>query len=220
MNWQILLCGLLFFAMNLTYVSSLTFTSAANAIFLQYTAPLWVLLGGYFLLNEKISRSSLLGILVSSLGVLFILFSRGSWDALLGCILAGVSGFCFGGVSLLLRSLRDANERTLTFFLHFVAAIGLVPFFLVLPDFGPLIVPVDAFPLLAAFGIFQMAIPYLLFAHGLKSVPASEAAAITFLEPVLNPVIAYLVAGDIPDIATVLGGSIVLFGIIVSQLTH
>ncbi len=79
--------------------------------------------------------------------------------------------------------------------------------------------PVDNFPLLAAFGIFQMAIPYLLFAHGLKSVPASEAAAITFLEPVLNPVIAYLVAGDIPDIATVLGGSIVLFGIIVSQLT-
>ncbi len=129
LNGRVLLCGFLFFAMNLTYVSSLTFTSAANAIFLQYTAPLWVLLGGYFLLNEKISRSSLIGILVSSLGVLFILLSRGSWDALWGCILAGLSGFCFGGVSLLLRSLRDTNERTLTFFLHFFAAIGLVPFF-------------------------------------------------------------------------------------------
>jgi drug/metabolite transporter (DMT)-like permease len=68
--------------------------------------------------------------------------------------------------------------------------------------------------LLAAFGTIQMGLPYWLMARGLRSISAQEAGAITLLEPVLNPLWAYLVAGEKPASMTWLGGSLILAALV------
>lgn len=215
---RIALCALFFFGMNVSYISSLRLTSAANAIFLQYTAPIWVLIGSYFFLGEKSSFLVKVGVFTATIGVAYILMSVNSGDSLNGCILAAVAGFCFGAVSLLFRALRSIDGFFLTFVIHFFAAICLLPLLIAFPEYGSLAIERHHFLLLAAFGILQMAIPYVLFSKGLKEIPASEAAIICYAEPVLNPIFAFLFAGDKPNLQTITGGAIILSGLIISRV--
>ena len=69
---------------------------------------------------------------------------------------------------------------------------------------------------LALFGVFQMALPYWLFTRGLRAVSSQEAAIITLIEPLLNPVWAYLITPekDTPTLPMLLGGALILFALV------
>ena len=179
-------------------------TTAANAIFIQDSAPLWVLALSPVLLGERASRSELLAIPVYGLGLALFFLDELSPGQLAGNLLALGAGLAFG---LCIVGLRRAGEDA-------TAAIvwgNLLAAALTLPLWpaGPPARPVDL-ALLAFLGVFQLGLAYLWFARGIARVPALEASLLVLLEPVLNPVWTFLLAGERPGPWALGGGAIVL----------
>jgi len=206
-----------FSLMNATYLSALTLTSAANAIWLQSTAPLWVFLVGVTLLGEPFRRRDVAPLLCGLAGIGVILFfeirealagSRGSSP--LGIGLGLISGVSYAGVVLALRRLRGEDSAWLVALNHLAAAAVMLPYVVYLdrwPAPGQL-------PLLAAFGIVQMGLPYVLFARSLRHVTSQEATLIGLLEPLLMPLWVWLFVGEIPASWTLAGGALILAGLV------
>jgi drug/metabolite transporter (DMT)-like permease len=194
-----------FALMNYTFVRALALGTAANAIVLQYTAPMWMFLACVWLLGEKADLRSFVAVWIGLVGIGIIV--AGGWQAgelaIIGIAL--VSGVAYAGVMIGLRVLRSASPRWLTVVNHLTSGLVLVPFVwhLPTPTLGQFIV-------LFIYGAVQMAIPYWLVARGLKTVSPQEAGTITLLEPLLNPLWAYLVSGEEPHWYTFAGGAFIL----------
>lgn len=214
--WRPSLIGMIlcFATMNLSFVTAMTVTTAANAIFLQYTAPVWMILACKYWLKEKVDLASLISVGVGLIGVAIIVGSEVTKDGL-GVALALVAGVSFGLLAVFLRRLREVNAWWLTFLNHACAAVLLLPVLWVMGS-GPLLLSVTSSQLvgLAAFGILQMALPYVLFSQALKTLSPQEAGILGLLEPLLNPVWAYLYVGEVPSVGTLTGGSVILGAIL------
>jgi drug/metabolite transporter (DMT)-like permease len=194
-----------FAAMNAMFVAALTGGTAANAILLQYTAPMWMYLAGVWWLGEPADRRGAIALLIGLAGVAVII--AGGWqDAQLSVVAVALgSGVTYAAVVLCLRVLRDQSSRWLTVINHLFAALVLVPFIAHVAQPTPLQLGV-----LFVFGTLQMALPYWLMALGLRSVSAHEAGMITLLEPLLNPWWAYVVASEVPSRWSFIGGAFIL----------
>ena len=198
-----------FAAMNITFILALTGGKAANAIMLQYTAPLWIYLAGVFWLGEVPSLRGWTSVLIGLVGI-FVLMMGGRKEADLPVVGLGLaSGVFYAGVVVFLRVLRDAASNWLTVLNHLGAALVVAPVLLVR---GWPALTLAQLAALALFGVVQMGLPYLLMARGLRVVSPQEAGVITLLEPLLNPLFAYLVARDTeaPTMYTLLGGACIL----------
>ena len=211
------MCGL--------YLSALGYGSSANAILLQNTAPAWVYLFGVYLLGHRADAGAGQATALAMVGAAVIILGNWPWNrppeeqALdIPVLLMGAgSGLTYAGVVLCLGHLKGECPAGLMVLNLFgcsfcIAAVVLVRFgwavfqpWLIAPSAAQLLV-------LALFGALQMAVPYWLFARGLRSVTPQEAGIITLLEPVLNPIWAYLVAPEreTPTIWTIAGGGILL----------
>jgi drug/metabolite transporter (DMT)-like permease len=194
-----------FALMNGTFISAMALGTAANAILLQYTAPMWMFLVSVWWLGERADLRSLAALVIGLAGIAVIVV--GGWQgAELPVIGLGLgSGLTYAGVVIFLRVLRDASPRWLTVLNHLVGALALVPFVAHLPLPTP-----GQLGLLFVYGAVQMGLPYLLMAHGLRAVSAQEAGTITLLEPLLNPLWAYLISGEEPSGYTLAGGAFIL----------
>jgi len=206
--------ALTFAAMNAMFLRALTQGPAANAILLQYTAPLWMYLACVWVLREPADRRNTVALVCGLAGVAIIL--AGNWrDGQENVLLLGLgSGVTFGLILLFLRVLRAENSAWLTVWNHLTAALLLAPFALLTYRSG-LELRLPSGPQLAVlvvFGAFQMGFPYFLMARGLRVVSPQEAGAITLIEPLLNPLWAYLVWSktETPGLATLIGGAFIL----------
>lgn len=203
-----------FAAMNALFVSALAAGSAANAIFLQYTAPMWMYLLSVWLLREPADRRGAVALAFGMAGVAVILaggfVEEGGLGRLPVIAIAIGSGITYAGVLVGLRALRDLSPLWLTVFNQLVGAVALLPFVwgTTLPT-GPQVV------VLFLYGSLQLALPYWLVARGLRRVSPQEAGTLTLLEPLLNPAWAFLVspATETPTIWTYLGGAFILGGL-------
>jgi drug/metabolite transporter (DMT)-like permease len=201
-----------FAIMNVCYVTAITKTTAANAIFLQYTAPAWMFLASVLWLREPLDRKSLVSMLVGMVGIVVIL--AGNWEsASLGIMLGLVAGATYGGVAVFLRVLRDEDPFWLTILNHLVSGLVLVPVIAIKTEWSPFQMSLAQLGGLAIYGGLQMAIPYVFFSRGLTVVTPQEAGIITLLEPVLNPILTYLAVGEVPTVSTIVGGLVILCGI-------
>jgi drug/metabolite transporter, DME family len=208
-SWRLVPMTLLFAGMNYTYLTAMVQGSAANAIWLQCTAPVWVLLVGVFVFGEHAVWRDwfMVGCAMLGIGVIIWFESRGvALDAVVWAI---ASSFFYAGVVLALRQLRGQDAVWLAALNHLVTAVVVAPFALRVDEFPSGM----QWPFLAALGIFQMALPYVLFAISLKKIPGHEATAIGLIEPILNPVWVLLAWGDAPAWWTLLGGGFILVGL-------
>jgi len=191
------------------YVGATKETTAANAIFLQYTAPLYVIAFAPALLGERLrSRDAVpFAICLGGIAVLFI-GSSGSGDVV-GLLLGAGSGFFYGLFLLWLRRVSHADPVAITF----ANCMGVAVLF----SFALLKRDVDAedLALLFIMGAVQFALPYLLFTRGLREVESAEASLLALVEPVLNPVWVALFYGEEPTVATVIGGAVIITGLAV-----
>jgi drug/metabolite transporter, DME family len=122
------------------------------------------------------------------------------------------SGIGYAAAAIGMRGMRDVDPIWLSIVNNLGGALALGAFAWIV--WGPIAIPSGKEMLiLLAFGVFQMAIPYALFARALQSVPAPEATLITLLEPLLNPIWVYLVHHERPGSATLAGGSLILLGV-------
>jgi drug/metabolite transporter, DME family len=209
--------GLCFTLMNVSYLSAIVLTTPANAIWLQAAAPWWVFLFSVVLFREPIVRRDLIPLAFGMTGVATILaceMTHNPGQNLGGIVCGVVSGITYGAVVLMLGRLRDENASWLIALNHLIAAAVMFPAVVYLglwPSPWQLLV-------LAAFGALQMALPYVLLIHGLKSIRAQEAVSISLIEPVLMPLWTFLVWGVVADWWTIVGGSLIFAGLIYRYL--
>ena len=200
-----------FASMNLLFVTAMTRTTAAAAIFLQYTSTPWAFLLGLVFLRERIDRGNLVALVFALAGIASIV--AGDWNGanFAGNILALGSGFCYAVVVFSLRWLRDEDSAWLVMLSHLVAGLVLLPWVL---SFG-VTLTAPQWGLTALLGIVQMALPYVLFARGVRWVTTQEAALLTMIEPVLNPFWVWLFWREAVGDTTWIGGSLILGGLAV-----
>jgi drug/metabolite transporter (DMT)-like permease len=197
-----------FAVMNTSFVAAMKLGTAANAILLQYTAPMWMYLGCVWLLGEASDRRSLLAFAIGLIGIAVIVVGGWDGDQLPGVQLGLLAGFTYAGIMLCLRVLKDASSRWLTTINHLFSAAVLIPFVWSMPlPTGP------QMAVLVLFGIVQMAVPYYLVARGVQSISPQEAGTITLAEPLLNPVWALIVSGEQPHAYSIVGGAFILGGL-------
>ena len=206
--------GLCFGAMTGLYIAAVKATTAANAIFLQCTATFWMIPLSIKLLRERPDRRSVQGIGLATLGIAAIVLYGydGRPNEWRGVALGLASGIGYAGVTVGLRGFRAVDPIWLSALNNLLGTLTLGAWLLLTrgaiswPD------PTQT-AVLIAFGVLQMAIPYALFARGLREIGAPEAGLIALLEPVLNPVWVVLVTGERPAPATLVGGAFLLSGV-------
>jgi drug/metabolite transporter, DME family len=206
-----LLTAATFAVMNALFVSALAYGTAANAILLQYTAPMWLWLFCVFVLRERADWRGAVALVISLSGIGVII--AGGWTAteIPVLVLALGSGITYAGVLLGLRVMRNLSSRWITVFNFLVSALALLPFVVLLPRPTPAQLVVLFF-----FGTLQLGLPYVLVARGLRSLSPQEVGTLTLLEPLLNPLWAYLVVPDKerPNAFTLIGGAFILGGLL------
>jgi drug/metabolite transporter (DMT)-like permease len=188
-------------------------TSAANAILLQYSAPIWAALFGWVLAGEKPRKAHWVS-LVMVTGGLFLFFKDGLGNgSFAGDIIAVIAGIFFGANSAIMRAQKGEPFDSILF-AHVFTAVICAPFaFFYPPHFN--VVNIAAILFL---GLVQIGIASLLFSYGIKRLPAVQAMLTATAEPVLNPVWVFLAVGERPALFTILGGLIIIAAVLVSSL--
>jgi DME family drug/metabolite transporter len=187
-----------------TFVVATKWTTAANAIFLQYSGVVWVLLLSPVVLAEPF-RARDAGAVAVALAGMTLFFTKQFGRGGRGDVVALLSGIFFAGLVLFLRKERDAGAVAAVTYGNVLTAAMLLPF--VRHD---LELSGRSVVLLLFLGVFQLAGAYALFLRGLKHVTATKAALIGMAEPVANPVWVFLLVGERPALLSLLGGAIVL----------
>jgi DME family drug/metabolite transporter len=208
-HWLLVPMTLCYAAMNVTFLSAMSYTGAANVIWLQMTAPAWIFLLGRLWLKEKATRRDVVMFCFAVTGVATIVWFEFQQSHLRGVALGLASGLFYGGVVLFLRRLNTLDAAWLIFVNMAVTAAVTAPSALrpeVWPTFAQMATA-------AAFGIFQLGLPYVLLARGLRTVPPQEASGIGLIEPVLLPVWVYLAWGEPTSWWTMVGAGMILVGL-------
>lgn len=212
------------------YVGALSFfavankmTTAANAIFLQYTAPIYILVFAPLVLKEKFRFSDLLTVIVCIFGMtLFFIDSAPNANLtaesqFIGNILGLCSGVSLGGYILLLRHPKayKQNPASSVFYGNIFAIFVMLPFVVSKPSVWT---STDIFAVVIL-GVFQIGLAYYLFTYGVsKGVRSLDASIIGFIEPLLNPVWVFLFIGEKPSTWAILGGIIIISAVILHTL--
>lgn len=180
-------------------------TTAANAILLQYTAPVWIALLGAWLLNERTTRADWLTI-AAVLGGLAVFFYEGlQLGNIAGLLVALASGVGFAVMTILMRKQKHASALESIILGNLLSFLIGVPALWTAPALPP-----SGWVALGLLGVVQLGLAYLLYAKAIKHVTALEAVLIPVIEPILNPVWVMIAVGERPSPLALAGGAIVL----------
>ncbi len=201
---------LTFTLMTAAFVIANTMTEAANVIVLQYTSPIWVFLLAPLLLKEHPGRSEGLVLLIVMMGVA-VIFSGNLETSLAGLMVALLSGLGYGTLTVTLRALRSVNPTVVAVTNAFGSGLLLV---LPVAVWGTFLLTGPQWGLMLVLALVQFTLPYVLFSWALQHVQAHRAALIVLLEVILNPTWTFLLVGEQPPTATLLGGPLILAGVV------
>lgn len=209
------------------FVVATKLTTAANAIVLQYTGPIYVALLSGWLLHEKITRLDWITIFIVIAGMALFFADSLSADGMAGNIIAIISGISFAFLALFLRKQKHGSPIESLLLGNIIIFIGASPWMFSFSENTssiPLLNGLDATGLLwlSILGIVQLGIPYILYGKAIKHVTALEATLVPVLEPLLNPLWVLLIQREEPSTISIIGGIIILGamlarGIVVSR---
>lgn len=201
------------------FITATKMTTAANAIFLQYTAPVYVVILSYGWLGERPERADWAAMAVILTGLLFFFGDRLSFEGITGNVLAILSGVAMAVMMVSMRRIgRGASGirsrgsgpplKTSPAYVTLIgyglgALVGLPS--LVQESFTPQNLGIIAF-----LGLFQIGLAFILYAAAIQHVQALEATLILTLEPILNPIWVFLIIGEMPGPMALLGSALVV----------
>ncbi len=202
---------------QVTFVAANKLTTAANSVFFQGTAPLYIAMLGPWLLHEYLSRRDypVLGAIVLGIALLFVdPGARGATapNPLLGNVVGLFSGFCW---ALTVMGLRWIARRDPAGARAAASSATVVGSLLVATVCLPIGLPIGGasasdFAIVAWLGVFQVGLAYLLLTRSLSHVPAVDASLLLLAEPALSPVWAWLVHGETPGAWPLAGGILIV----------
>ena len=200
--------ALLYSAILILFVIATKTTTAANAIFLQYTAPIYVLIFEPLVNKTKYQLINIITIIICFSGMLLFFMGEIEPGQFEGNIIALLSGLAFAAFLIGMRKNKHEYQFVTIFYGNIIIA---------LLCFGSLFslnaLSSEDLGMVAFLGIFQIGIAYAIFSFGLKRVFAVEASLISMIEPVLNPVWVLLGYGEVPSFTAVIGGMIIVAAI-------
>lgn len=209
-----LLASVLYAALLLLFVLATKETTAANAIFLQYTAPLYVLVLEPIFYKEKFRQRDLITVIFCVVGMSLFFVGKLRPQDVTGNLLALASGVCFAFYFLLLRhsSARDVNRASSVIYGNLLVV-------LIAASAGLKVLPSirlhDALSVVYL-GVVQIGVAYTLFTLGMaRGIRSLDAGIVGYIEPVLNPVWVFLVIGERPSKWALIGGAIIVGAVVV-----
>ncbi len=190
-----------------TFVVATKWTTAANAIFLQYAGAIWVLLFSPLVVHEPLRARDAVAIGVALGGMALFFVGRFETRGMAGNAMALLSSVFFAALILLLRREHRASQATVTWG-NVLTALAVLPFIASNLRLSRLSLGVLLF-----LGAFQIALAYFLFTRGLAYVTATQASLTGMLEPIANPIWVFLLIGERPSPFAIAGAAIVLTAI-------
>jgi drug/metabolite transporter (DMT)-like permease len=212
-----LLVGAAYAATVVTFVSANKLTTAANAVFFQGTAPLYLAILGPVVLGERMPRRDAPILFVIAAGMMLLFAGRAgpmstAPDPALGNAIGVVSGCCWSFTLLGLRwlekrdpSAKGAAAGNAAVVGNLLACAGCLP--LALPLSGVSIADAAG---LAYLGVIQVGLSYVLLTRAITHVPAVDASLLLLVEPALSPVWAWLLHGEAPGLWPFAGGALIV----------
>jgi DME family drug/metabolite transporter len=204
-SWNIALVAGFNAALVTTYVFSMKLTTAANAIFLQYTAPIYLILLEPVLFRFKLPRINIITVVVCLFGMGLFFMGDLELGDMRGNLLALASGVFLAAMMLAQRFNPPDRHEAAIFQGNLLVALIFLPSILQ----GPAPAPTE-WAMLAFLGLIQLGLGYALFTYGLKRVPAFESSLLAMLEPILNPVWVLIGYGEQPSANALLGGAVIV----------
>jgi drug/metabolite transporter, DME family len=215
--------GVVYAATLSSFVGATKLTTAANAIFLQSTAPLYLLLLAPLVLHERVRRREVIYLAAIAAGMVFCFIGRSvptstASNPALGNWLGIASGLAWAVTLLMLRSIgRDdhGNDTTVAAVVtgNALACLAALPFAL------PMARGTTAeWITLGYLGVFQIGLAYVCLSSAIRVLPAFELSLLLLLEPVLNPVWTWIIRGEDPGRWTILGGAVIVSATVIKLL--
>ncbi|MEP7234145.1 MAG: DMT family transporter [Ignavibacteriota bacterium] len=203
-------------ALLVLFVLATKLTTSANAIFLQYTAPVYVLFFDPIISRTKLKLADVVAVFITiaAMGLFFI----GQFDttSVAGNLLALLSGLCFAAYSLLLKHEKTTEAmRWQSVIVGHLIIVAVMAFLALSGNAVAIPKTGGEIAMLAFLGIFQIGLPYALFTKGIHHVRALDALLLSMLEPVLNPIWVYFGVGETPSEYAIIGGAIILAIVII-----
>ena len=207
-NRWILFGAVSVFATNLLFSVANKLTTAANAIVLQFTATIFVILFSMLFFHRKPGKLDIAACVIVFGGILFFFADSLSMGGGLGNALALLSGITYA-VIFMLNDLPNGDPISSVFWGDVISAVVGLPFLFRETDFS--LVPIIS---VLALGIFQVAFAYIFLTIGLKTTPAVTASLVSGIEPVLNPLLVAIFYGEEMGRFAVIGAAIVIVGVV------
>ena len=207
LSWSLWGGAVAFAASQLLFISATRLTTAANAVFLQYTAPIHVAVFGTWFLKERLRWLDALSIGAVLVGMFLFFGDELTTAGLWGNVCAVGSGVAFAWVILVLRQQKDGPILEIVLLGNLLTALAGTPFmFAGWPD-------AKGWLGIVLLGVFQLGLSYVLYAVVIKHLRAMEAVLIQTIEPILNPVWVLVFLAEVPGRWALVGGGIVLLSV-------
>ena len=196
------------------FVLTTKITTAANAIILQCTAPLWLYLY-YVIRGKKIIGRELIPRLFILIGII-VIFSASAGGNRWGDLLALSNGVAYALVQHFMDKEYPASDNSIIGLNNIILCLVILGLFSTQLDFSGL--SMAGWMGLVFLGIFQIGVSYLVFFKGVRMISALKASMVSLLEPILNPIFVFFFVGEMPSVNSLIGFGIILFGIALTMI--
>lgn len=194
------------------FIGSNKLTTAANAILLQFTAPVWVMLFASIFLKEPVKKSDFITVGFVFFGMMLFFLGNLGAGGMLGNFLSILSGVAMAIMVVTLKGVKVGSPLEIVFWGN------LLTFIVGLPFYGSIQPTQGSLTGIILLGVFQLGISYMFYAEGIQKVSALEGILIPVLEPLLNPVWVFLFYGEKPTVFALIGGVIVIAAVLQRSL--
>lgn len=220
---KLLLLAFVGFTLHIsTIFVGLTLAPSINASIIASGAPVFILVGSYFFLKEKLRKVTVFGTVLSLLGILVIVlrpvFDTGIEGAVIGNLLLLSATMSFVVYTILLKKFNlPYSPLTIIFWTFALATITFFPLYAWETQLAPLQIPLQGLIGILFGAVFTSSIAYMLFAFALKHVHASEVGIYLYIDPVITVLIAVPLLGETITLTYVMGALLVFAGIFIAE---
>ncbi len=213
-NKKVLIGACIASVMNYSFVIATKLTSAGNAIVLQFTQPIFIILFLWLVFKRKPSRKAMMTCAVMFAGIICFFFDQITLNGTIGNLFAIFSGATYAMV-FLFKSVDGVDFESSMLFSFFLSFLVCIPSFIMETNYSA-----ENFLWVVLLGVFQMGLAFYLLGKGLAYVSPVTASLTSTIEPILNPVLVALFYGETLGVLAIVGAVIVLSASLVYNLSE
>lgn len=203
--------GIFLMSTFLFFIAANKFTTSANAVVIQYSAPIFIMIISSIIFRQRFRAGDIITVAATFIGIALFFLDDLSAGYKLGNLMAIGSGICFACM-FITTGRADKDSRSSGIFLGnvFTAAVG-IPFMF----FSETTISTTTIFVILALGIFQLGLSYVFYGIAVQYISPLSCSLISFIEPLLNPVWVFLIIGEAPGLFALVGGVIVISSIFI-----